>query len=1433
MGSIEDVLHHHYARSVDAGNVTFLGSSLEFCGTYPAALLFAWAQSLARKGSSVSLTLPTRDHLSPQAKQSLLESGLLEDLARAGVVVPYHTFIPRPEIVALSHIPSIAEIPSFIERACSDVKRNAVLDSEMKGVAVHAIQTILHELAENAFLHTGGDHPYFYLKVARSSGAKPGRARGMYSVLPAGTPYLDIVLGDLGPGIVKTLGPAPTGFEPVFDRDGRWERCELSLAYAFDFGATRDQAGRLDRIRRIIDDESIDPSTIGSGLYCVLRTVSGLSGQLIVRVPGCILSLAHARPDAVAKATGASALGVRRVAASPGTHYLVHVALARVPAAPHVPYAPATQGRPGLDTKVAEVSKPPAAAPPDVRVRHVLAQVEDTLGKCRRSPGTLILADVEQGLSPRALAVLAEGLRAMNHGRRTVVWLESAASRLAAATTKSASDGRSRSPLIVASPWTARATVLGDAAEDRLSAWVTVGSEGELTLAADVLTSIRTEYLKWLRGGLAIRLRDPAVRLAPGPFLIEGKYYTEIFYHVATATAGSAFGARAALWIIATLAGQGDHGTLPGALAATSPSVAPILHALDAHYGRLGFPRPILITPDEALTPSALILQLAEHKDADLLIVTDVICRGRSIEDILPATGKRSIRAVVAMVDAREGRALGRPFLRAGDAPQSVPSYAIVQESIQIHDHAPFAHPASEDDPAHSGEELVYVVDRRTNAPTVYSRAVRPEIPFLKLLDENVAQTQALYSGHLEYQGKHYRLFLDLPRLYSGLRPRIEAWIRNQVDFVRSQLQVPKPEWRVAIHDPDGSLAWLTSCDLGVQPRPEIQALTLDQLAAPPPLASKKQASQVWLVIVPAISTAETARRAVEYAARHRPAWILLLCVLSRAEASNLTFLYGIREYSGAQFRLSCLTHFPLPAYGDGPTSCPMCAELEHLERLLRTAEERAKPDAWLTRALREKVAAMSPIRVGQAADDSVSTALASEAGLQRARLLAIYSAAGVMVTFYRHLLNTILDSDDAVDRFLEVIAGHRTSADFDQDELWVRLYKTRERISHRARSALYSAVPPFPIGKMVTALVHLLREEFIQGSGQLAARYAESERDLSEICIAILLTRTMPPDAVSVADALAEAGHFVAARALRDAMDIVERERREEQEEGGHALLSLEQLSIAFRRTSEFRMNVIDVKSALEDPSPSWSSVRDAIDRIRDGWRGGIAKPLDSLEHTRVWRGIADRRQLGASFGRLSVAVGRLGMLSRHPGGVEEAERRDLSEARLLVEEIEALNAVIAEALSRLFSAPVWCKATDVGPTLTTTGGSLIEVERSIDRGGGLAFVDIDELNLVWNEIAENWTKYGGTGSPRARLALARAPGQFVLEFGDWFGGTFDVSSPGGMRVIQSFCERYAAGFEVSNPDAAGYKCIRIRLRAVDAKATGARVEDLSDRQR
>jgi hypothetical protein len=244
----------------------------------------------------------------------------------------------------------------------------------------------------------------------------------------------------------------------------------------------------------------------------------------------------------------------------------------------------------------------------------------------------------------------------MPHGNRTLLWLEPRAG----ATIRKNVNEDANAPGVPATRFRfgGPPILLGDLVEKEfLLPWnldsdlpkgltCLDAEEGHYALTPQLFHAIQVKYALQLREELQELLRAPDVRHHPGPFLIEGQYYTDIFYEVARALEEPSHVKMFADWFLRQLTAS-SHSGPPDVLIAAAVTVNPVLHDLADLIQRFFGKRPNVLEPHDSTSPIWAMTQLLSYSGQRVVVVTDVICRGQQLEEFLAGTTGVNVERVI------------------------------------------------------------------------------------------------------------------------------------------------------------------------------------------------------------------------------------------------------------------------------------------------------------------------------------------------------------------------------------------------------------------------------------------------------------------------------------------------------------------------------------------------------------------------------------------------------------------------------------------------------------------------------------------------------------------------------------------------------------------------------------------------------------------
>jgi hypothetical protein len=203
--SYEQLAYRSMAETREAEQVRFNYLNVKWIGALQISLLFGWIEELLKCDRKVLIRLP-EPSVASRAIQFLVRMNFFEELQRIGVEIEGFSDLPSTEgLAAFRCFSRQSELVSY-ENALTDQGSWLSLlgggfDTEIIRDG-HLRDILLHELGENAFLHGNGSSVRYTLIELPAKGAPD---RGGFLAFFDSSPYIEIVVSDSGPGLVKVL----------------------------------------------------------------------------------------------------------------------------------------------------------------------------------------------------------------------------------------------------------------------------------------------------------------------------------------------------------------------------------------------------------------------------------------------------------------------------------------------------------------------------------------------------------------------------------------------------------------------------------------------------------------------------------------------------------------------------------------------------------------------------------------------------------------------------------------------------------------------------------------------------------------------------------------------------------------------------------------------------------------------------------------------------------------------------------------------------------------------------------------------------------------------------------------------------------------------------------------------------------------------------
>lgn len=1437
ISTFEKILNQYYRESLNKNNIVFDLRRLEWTGFFPASLFFSWVKHLNGKKNinSIKILLPERASMPSQVRKVLLGYRILSQLNDAKVNIPYYSDEFPHQGIPLSMPKSFEKVTQSYKYEADDyIQRLNLQGSESQSVK-DAFDVIIYELLENIYVHANRACPHYGVAHTISSGRKSSYAAGFMTVFDKGVPYIEIMLGDLGTGINNKLKKfIKNDFTTYFNLGKNNRKEERILTYAFDFFSTSDEEGRKKRIIKLIDDKEIEIkiSEIATGLFCVLQAAKSNQGQLVVRTPQAILGFDFYKNPNNLHISGKNDLGLKSLAPLPGTHYLLRIPLI------HKTTPRVHETSPGLhEQREFDFNKtglPQVLAPFDAvktkgethyTIYSALKKVNEHLSVYRQHEGISLIMPPPTPLISRAILIFLVGLNAMAKGKRTLIWCNPRVFSLFPV--KNSSSLYNSNPKFIAGSVYAGDLMLNKFL--RLDTFVL--DEGEkanapiFSVAQNTIRVLRYKYISNLVHHLRNILKKPEVLHVPGPFFIVGKYYTGKYYEIPKALNESIDRRRFAEWCFVQCP------EIPDIIIATTGSLKPLADEIAGIMEENG-KKPEVFEFSESNISGGV--SSYKNKEKTGVILADVICRGKTVRDLLSWANLLKIDKIITLIDARSKENLGQEFfhISTGKQKKLTPVIALLNDSIEIHNK-----------PIKS--EKIFVIDPKTGAPTLYLRESREQIALLDMLKGPAKEADALFSGHCEYKEKHYSHFLHLPKLINALSLQIEYWIKEQVDYVEKQSHGEdrksgsiSDSWHVLLCNPE--IRWIETFLKNLLPDVKIEKVDRAKLLAPgiPSDDDQKNQSkesstipsadymadsdhdivsrkQNWLIFHSAIATGETARLSIEFVSRKAPDSILLLCFMGRMDPHHRTFFDGVGQYRNALLYFGIFLNFPIGAYPVIGENCPMCAVNKRLDGLLKmTLDILRDKDSHIGIAIQDKISANKHIVLEYGEGKDNIKKILSDHSMKRAYYRALYEGARYEIPMRDELYTELNKHKDSIDRFLEVISMERLSPIFKEEELKNRLMNSKNcNVFHEVQNRLYEILekekPPFQVGRVIGAIIHIIPYAFIAKAVDMIKRFIDSYTDVKEICIGLLLINALPYETEDIRAFCRHNKHPKTEKLFSETVKLIEMFDKVDAEDSVSAIRKIKLLQHRLIESSDFSSGseCLSGISSNNRNNIKWEKIEEYTNRLCGGWRRDVSPLLTEIYGYNLWPKLAKRHpDLASSLNTLDNYTAKLSNLFQSFETISNPPNSKIIEAifdRSI--KIDNLRKKVGHIIINDLCVDITkCYASFLPEVLSANNGGIINISKEIDYDVPLVFCDLRVLNSIIDEIIKNWKKHKkDKKNSKAWFKIYKENKMVCLEFGDNIPGDFNLESEGGLRMIQEFCDTY--GCYLVPPDKTG----------------------------
>jgi orotate phosphoribosyltransferase len=1413
-GSVERELASNYRKALSARVLEVDLSQIAYAGLLPTMLLAAAIRSRFRANPRrlSHVTLPLL--LEAQPARVLIDMGFLDHLsANGGTVSGDYTRTPLKDAIEIQHLSTIDRLKEVLHELHQTLRRRTDLQVDWEDLIDESFQVVLFELAENAMNYGGDGGAYFGAALSQSSGAEHSGIIRQYDEF---TPYLEMVVSDDGPGIDSKIQPPNDWWPPPqWIMNSKAQRAltnrELSLLYSFDFGSTSDPVARSQRIEAfLLPEVAIRPSSVPTGLFCVLKVARRAAGQIIVRTPTTSLSIDFFDDRDRPVVTPLNDLFPSRLAAIPGTHFYLRIPLREIQSPNRIPTDhPNNLSVFDLSRRL-EVLRPfddAIGLSEAALVQRALETVQTRLYQTGDEKVTCVIDQISQSLSSRARLVFFAGIRSLLHGKSTLLLLSPGVESLL-------SDGES---MQLARPHfgTDLRIGVGDPFANHWLAYPSVRSTSDDWLSGHRVTispEIRTRILAALTGArleiLRGRLGTPVIRRDDGPFRYPTRYYTRIFFDAGALLEEHDSAQLLAEAVAAQYLGHQRSENLdvivatPETLTATAHHVAEILSGAQ-------LTRPDVVIEKGDTLGLATAVRVAQSKGKTAIIITDVVCQGKILERIVKAiSGTVDVVFVFVLVDARPEREANRPFWIA-QGQLSIPLFAARFESVSTSEYSP---PVERSD----GTRGLYVVHPETHRLAYRPIPHGPALGTFQVI-EALRTSRALAIDHLEFDDRHFSHYLDFRLFFDEQQSQISDWLTQVSD-----------EWRAEF---DTQVAHSSSL-LALSRREE-----LDWVLGEPSLRTRFGRTNIsrWttvsglchalsrtkgahaVVVLPAMVSGKTARTVIQTASAAKATSILLLVIAARGMRDQWAFLDGVTRYGETVVRFLRFMDFPMGAFDRVNRPCPICAEVTKLQLLASTNLAGIEN---LRRSAEVKALAMGVFPADAGVERRESTLGLSPDEQIRLKTALLYEAASYDKTA-ADALAEVLASSSGQDALLAALARERWDPRFSVLELNQRLGDNFRRIRERAESIMTTSTPPFALGRYLPAILHIDRTLLVEHATSLLQRYRRSPRDVQELALAIAEQKIEPlgirpqiyADPSSPAVLIDEAVHYV------------EYETAVAKQFGQKGIQAVLDLWAELARHPELGRQLNELTSRLRTQNAPWSEIRGMIAVLGEIWHNKVRQLIGRLLATGFWTvftRIAPEKVLLQELEAHMAIILRTADLDPETGrdDHEQARARTLDAVRKFELATESFISFIESHFRSALDATI-CHVNET--PVHDANGRVIPVARNINRSIDNAFMNASQFEALSFDLGSvNWSKHAANSRevPTLSITVEQSEGFIRVSFTDNLPGDFDRASLGGIRRATEFCERFGGLLEIVPPDSTGLKSLVLNLRRISGRS-------------
>jgi hypothetical protein len=418
-----------------------------------------------------------------------------------------------------------------------------------------------------------------------------------------------------------------------------------------------------------------------------------------------------------------------------------------------------------------------------------------------------------------------------------------------------------------------------------------------------------------------------------------------------------------------------------------------------------------------------------------------------------------------------------------------------------------------------------------------------------------------------------------------------------------------------------------------------------------------------------------------------------------------------------------------------------------------------------------------------------------------------------------RRRLNSLLINDkQSVDRFLEMLSAERYNEQFSKENLNSILYKADATVQNRLLQIISDGRPPLPIGRFTGAISYLLPHVFVSNAVSMIDRYSSSQRDVEEICIALLQIGIEPSGVGEFFQLFHSAPASPIPALFKATLDTLRLTQAKDESGFDRSVEATVELWAQLARSSQFSEAIASLAQTPIEQYMGYEEIELLVGQISREWKNRILELIVTIQSGPLWPILKVRRtQIPSAVTRIESSIAKLQLIMKADRESLFADDAVMRVVHTTAKELDHACAEMGTAIYSLFVNPVMCSAAELGASLLTDDGSKLRVVKEIDQSVPKIFFDFEDLQMICGQLIGNWMKHKTSGKKgnTVHFKVKRSVGRVILEFADNIEGEFDMKSRGGLGFVRKCCQEY--GVVIETETLQRQKSLRIYMRAVE----------------